>query len=231
MPGVSDASQLGKILLFNGLSPTELERVNDLLHSRQVPAGTNIITVAEPGEVAYIILEGTVKIHVETADGGEVILVILGSGEIVGELSVVDSLGRSANVVTMEESTICWIDRSTFWQWMDTMPVMMHNLIRILSRRIRLANAQIQSLASLDVYGRVARQLLAFAQEYGDKQPNGDMLIPIRLTQSDIAGMIGATRVRVNQVLVAYRQRGHISVDHNYRITVHNTEALLQRAQ
>jgi CRP-like cAMP-binding protein len=187
--------------------------------------------VAEPGEVAYVILEGTVKIHVETADGGEVILVILGSGEIVGELSVVDSLGRSANVVTMEESIICWIDRSTFWQWMDTMPVMMHNLVRILSRRIRLANAQIQSLASLDVYGRVARQLLAFAQEYGEKLPNGDILIPIRLTQSDIAGMIGATRVRVNQVLVAYRQRGHISVDHNYRITVHNTEALIQRAQ
>jgi CRP/FNR family transcriptional regulator, cyclic AMP receptor protein len=231
MPGVSDASKLGKILLFNGLSPAELERVNALLHSRQVPAGTNIITVAEPGEVAYVILEGTVKIHVETADGGEVILVILGSGEIVGELSVVDSLGRSANVVTMEESIICWIDRSTFWQWMDTMPVMMHNLVRILSRRIRLANAQIQSLASLDVYGRVARQLLAFAQEYGEKLPNGDILIPIRLTQSDIAGMIGATRVRVNQVLVAYRQRGHISVDHNYRITVHNTEALIQRAQ
>ncbi len=231
MPAVSDASKLGKILLFNGLSPAELARVNDLLHSRQVPSGTNIITMAEPGEVAYIILEGTVKIHVETADGGEVILVILGSGEIVGELSVVDSLGRSANVVTMEESTICWIDRKTFWECVDSMPVMMHNLVRILSRRLRLANAQIQSLASLDVYGRVARQLLAFAQEYGETQPNGDILIPLRLTQSDIAGMIGATRVRVNQVLVAYRQRGHISVDHNYRVTIHNVEPLAQRAQ
>ncbi|HUP27816.1 MAG TPA: Crp/Fnr family transcriptional regulator [Chloroflexia bacterium] len=230
MPAVTEPDQLGKILLFSGLSSAELIRINDLLHCRTVPAGTNIISVAQPGEVAYIILSGTVKIHVETPDGNEVILVILGAGEIVGEMSVVDSLSRSANVITMEESTVCWIDRATFWGLFETMPGITHNLVRILSRRIRMANAQIQALATLDVYGRVARQLLAFAQEYGEPQPGGGVLIPIRLTQSDIAGMIGATRVRVNQVLVAYRQRKYLSIDSNYRITIHNAEALSQRA-
>jgi CRP/FNR family cyclic AMP-dependent transcriptional regulator len=111
------------------------------------------------------------------------------------------------------------------------MPTMMRNLVRILSRRIRLANAQIQSLATLDVYGRVARQLLAFANEYGRRTPNGGTVITLRLTQSDLADLIGATRVRVNQVLVDFRQHNYISVDQNHRITVHDQEALARRCE
>ncbi len=92
MPALPDLNRLGNILLFQGLTPAELTRMNDVLRCSTFPAGRNIITMEQPGEVAYIILEGTVKIHIDTADGSEVILAILGAGEIVGELSVVDSL-------------------------------------------------------------------------------------------------------------------------------------------
>ena len=97
--------------------------------------------------------------------------------------------------------------------------------------RLRLANAQIQSLAALDVYGRVARQILAFAQEYGEPTPDGAIRIPIRLTQNDMAGMVGASRVSVNKVLVHYKERKYISIDAASRITVHDQEALAQRSQ
>jgi len=229
MPAVSDPRSLSKIALFRDLSAAELGRINDALRCKSFPTDTNIITIEQPAEVIYIIMSGTVKIHVEQADGSDVILAILGAGEVVGEIGLIDRIGRSANVVMMEESSLCWMDRAPFSELLETTPALAQNLLSILARRLRLANQQIQALASLDVYGRVARQVLAFAQEYGEVAPNGHITIPIRLTQSDLAGLIGATRVRVNQVLGDYKERKYISVDPHYRITVQNAAALAER--
>ena len=215
--------------LFAGLSDDKLSRIKALLRHRSFPAGANIISIEQPGEVVYIILEGTVKIHIEQADGSDVILAILGPGEIVGEMGPVEGLGRSANVVTLEPTNMAWLDRAAFREWLQNEPTLSYNVTRILSRRLRLANAQIQSLAALDVYGRVARQILAFAQEYGEPVPDGGVCIPIRLTQSDMADMVGASRVSVNKVLVHYKERKYISVDPTFRITVHDHAALAQR--
>jgi CRP/FNR family cyclic AMP-dependent transcriptional regulator len=226
-----DPNVLAEMPLFHDLTRQQLEWIGDLLRHATFPTGTNIISVEQPGEAAYIILSGTVKIYVTQADGSDVILAILGPGELVGELSLVESLPRSATVVTLEPSTLLWMDRVTFQECMRTIPVMASNLARILARRLRLANAQIQSLAAQDVFGRVARQILAFAQEYGEVTAGGDVLIPLRLTQSDLAGLVGASRVRVNHVLVFYKQQNYISVDQNYRITVHDPAALAQRCQ
>jgi CRP/FNR family cyclic AMP-dependent transcriptional regulator len=228
---MSDLGLLGDIFLFHNLVPEQLTWLNDNLHRRTVPPGSNIAFVEQPGEVVYIILKGTVKIHVEQLDGTDVILAILGPGDTVGEMSLVDSAGRSANVVTLEECSLLWMERASFQECLQTMPAVTHNLVGILCDRLRLANEQIQALATLDIYGRVARQILAFAQQYGQPVANEDLLIPIRLTQSDLADMVGASRERVNQVMVAYKRRKYISVDHNHRITVHNQEALAQRCQ
>jgi CRP/FNR family cyclic AMP-dependent transcriptional regulator len=215
--------------LFEGLTAEQLAKLSGLLHTRTFPGASNVIIAEQPGEAVYVIQSGAVKIYVEEADGTDVILAILCAGEVLGEMSIADSLGRSANVVTLEESTLLWMDRATFQHCLRTMPAMNANLVRILSRRLRLANAHIQALAALDVDGRVARQILVFAGEYGGTMPNGDVVIPLPLTQSDLAGLVGASRVRVNQVLVHYRERGYISVDQHHRITVHNREALARR--
>jgi CRP-like cAMP-binding protein len=201
------------------------------LHRRRYPAGVPIIAEEQPGDVVYVILEGSVRVFVDQPDGNQVILAILAAGEIVGEMSVVDSLVRSANVVTQEPSVLAWTDRTTFWECLRTIPRLTYNLAQILSRRIRLANAQIEALATLTVHGRVARQILAFAQEYGRPGDGGSLVIPIRLTQNDLAGLVGASRVRVNQVLVGYRRRRYISVDRGHHIIVHNPTALAERCQ
>lgn len=230
MPAVSDPRALGALPLFQNMPSDQLQQLNNVLRRKQFSAGFDIVTAEQPGEVVYIILNGTVKIHAEQADGSTVILAILGAGELFGEMSVLENIGRSATVVTLEESTMLWMDRMAFEESLRRMPDMNYNLTRIFSRRLRLANAQIQALATLDVFGRVARQLLAFANEYGQRQPGG-MLIPLRLTQSDLAGMVGASRVRVNQVLVFYKQQGYIAFDQDARITVLNHEALAARCQ
>lgn len=227
-PFAADSTRnlLESIPLFEGLAPADLNWLSARAHRRLFAAGTNILTAEQPGEAVYVILHGTVKIHVEQADGRDVVLAILGAGDTLGEMSLIDSAGRSASAVTLEDSLLLWMDKSTFQEALRCFPVIAQNLVRILSARVRLANELIQALASMDVNGRVARQLLAFADKYG-RTEGKSVLIPIHLTQSDIADLVGASRKRVNQVMVAFREQELISTNPAGRIIVLDRDALM----
>ena len=229
MAAFNDAEALRGILLFEGLPLESLSDLNARLHRKVFPPRTTIMLEEQPGELAYVILSGTVKVSV-AGDEIDTILALLGPGEVVGEMSLVDCLGRSATAETQEECKLLWIERESFAECLQTMPILALNLVRILMRRVRLANTRIQSLATLDVDGRIARQLLAFAQEYG--QVDGESTtIPLRLTQSDLAGLVGASRESVNHAISGWKQSKHLSVDSRYHITIHNTPALLRRCR
>ncbi len=220
---------LNKIALFRGLWPEHLFGLEGLLHRQRFLAGSTIMTVKQVGEVVYIILDGTVKIHIEQDDGTDVVISILGAGDIVGEMSLLESGRRCASVVTLEDSTLLWMDRAAFRRCLDTMPILTYNLACLLAERLRLADERIQSLAACEVEARVARRLLAFAARYGRPVAGGEVLIPIRLTQGDIASMVGASRECVNKIMVSYKERKFISVSADYRIAVHNRQALVRR--
>jgi len=209
---------LSDIQLFEGLTPTQLDWVAHRAHRRVFGTGTNVLTIEQPGEAVYIILHGTVKIHVEQG-GRDVILSILGSGDLLGEMSLIDSVGRSASAVTLENSLMLWMDKTTFEYLLDNFPSVSRNLVRILTSRVRLSDQLIQALATLDVYGRVARQLLAFAEKYG-REKGGALQIKIALTQGDIADLVGASRKRVNQVMVSFKEQGLIDTDSEGRIAI-----------
>lgn len=231
MAAIDDPERLGGLELFEGFSSEQLVHMNGLLHCSEVPAGSHFITAEQPGEVVYVLLEGTVKIYVSRADGREVILAFLGPGDTVGEMSLVDSAGRSANVVTTEPSRLLWMDRATFQQCVRTLAPLANNLVRLLSRRLRFANEQIQALCTLDVPGRVARQILAMADRYGEPAASGEVRIPLRLTQSDLGEIVGASRERVNQAIVELKQRGTIAVDPDHRIRLRNRQDLARLCQ
>lgn len=220
-----------RLPLCKGLSREQVTAMAAQLHMRTVPPGTTLMMVEQAGEVAYLIYRGTVKISVDQDNGTEVILSVRGPGELVGEMSLIDREGRSANVVTLEDCTLIWVDRSTFGHWLETIPALTMNVLRLLSRRLRLANAQNLALATLDVHGRVARQILAFADEYGEPAEGQAVRIPLRLTQGDLAAMVGASRVRVNEAVGAFKRRGLIGVDARHQITVHDPEALARHCQ
>jgi CRP/FNR family cyclic AMP-dependent transcriptional regulator len=215
---------LADIHLFAGLTPVQLDWIAQRAHRRVFEAGRNVMTIEQPGEAVYIILHGTVKIHIEQGDR-EVILSILGAGDLLGEMSLIDSVGRSASAVTLESSLMLWMDKVTFSHMLENFPPVARNLVKILSARVRLSDQLIQALATLDVNGRVARQLLAFAEKYGHLK-NGATQIRIVLTQSDIADLVGASRKRVNQTMVLFKEQSLIDTDTEGRIAIRDSEGL-----
>lgn len=226
-----DVHALSELPLFQGLSAIEIAELDRLVHRQSLPAGTLLMSSEQLGEAVYIILEGTAKIFLSREDGSEVILSILGAGRTVGEMSLLDSAGRSANVVTMEPSRVLWIDGESFRRCLRSMPMLSYNLILLLCRRLRLANEQVLALSSLDVAGRVARQILALADQYGEPGPEGATRIPLRLTQGDLASTVGTSRERVNRAMVRFKAAGTISVDERYRISIHDRAALAARCR
>jgi len=214
---------LSEIELFNGLTPTQMDWVAQHAHRRVFETGRNVMTIEQPGEAVYVILHGTVKIHIEQGER-DVILSILGTGDLLGEMSLIDSVGRSASAVTLENSLLLWMDKNTFNYMLDNFPPVARNLVRILSARVRLSDQMIQALATLDVNGRVARQLLAFAEKYGFEKDDLTLIL-VTLTQGDIADLVGASRKRVNQAMVLFKEQGFVD-DVDGRIAIKDSEGL-----
>ncbi|MDQ2830010.1 MAG: Crp/Fnr family transcriptional regulator, partial [Chloroflexota bacterium] len=176
--GTRAAVALEAMPLCADLSAAQLSTLAGLVRRRSVSSGATLMLMEDQGEVAYLIARGTVKVCAEQADGSEVILALLGAGEVVGELSLLGPRTRAASVVTLEACELLALSRVNFESCLRAMPVLPLNLARLLARRLRLADAQIQALGTLDIAGRVARQLLAFAEEYGEPADGGGVLIP-----------------------------------------------------
>jgi CRP-like cAMP-binding protein len=179
----------------------------------------------QPGDVLYFILSGTVKIHVEQEDGSDVFIDILVGGDVIGEMSIVDNATRSATATPIEPTTVLWIDRAPLEEAMNTYPVLARNIARIISSRLRRATDRFQVMATRDSYGRVAHQLSFLVSRYGKKRDDG-FLIPIPLTQGDLADLVGLTRERVNRVIGRFKKEKLLSVDSTNHITVHDLPTL-----
>jgi CRP/FNR family cyclic AMP-dependent transcriptional regulator len=226
MAAVADPLALGSLALFRDLPEEALRFLAERLRRKHFTAGATVLTAEQPGEALYVVLTGSVRIFLDDADGSEVTLAFLGPGDSVGEMSLVDRSGRSANVAALEDSSLLWLDRDTFLACLRQYPGLSENLMREMAARLRAANQQIRALTTLDVAGRVARQLLVFADQYGVGDGNGGVRIPMPLPQRAIADLVGATRERVNRVLVSLRRHQTLSVDPSHRVTVHDRAAL-----
>lgn len=200
-------------------------RFNRLWKRKTLRAGETLMTANEPGHALYFVLTGTVKIHVEQADGSDVFIDISGAGDIVGEMSIVDNVGRSATATAMEETRVLWMERAAIETELNLTPLLSQNVARILSQRLRHATTRIQVMATQNTYGRVAHQLLFLQDKYGRVTPDG-VLIPIRLTQSELADLVGATRERVNQVMGKFKREKILAVDSGNHLTILDAEAL-----
>ncbi|MGV0790212.1 Crp/Fnr family transcriptional regulator [Mycolicibacterium sp. XJ1819] len=231
MPAINDPTYLRRVDLFRDMSLSHLAFLNGRMRRQLLPAGARFVLSDHLDDTIYVIHTGVVKLVVGQADGSELMLAMLGRGDVVGSLTIGDCLGSARSVVALDETSLFWLDRETFEQCLQTMPAMSANLSNVLARRVRIANERIEALAGMDVRSRVVRHLLLLAREYGQPTEDGDdncVRIPLRLTQADLARLVGASRVRVNHALTELRRRG-IAENHNDHCVVISDLAGLEK--
>jgi CRP/FNR family cyclic AMP-dependent transcriptional regulator len=226
-----EVSELRDMSLFSSLKEEELESIVGFVRRTVVAAGTVLISAQVPGEAVYFVVEGSVKVQLVRESGVELTLALLGPGDIVGEMSLVSGRGRSAHVITRESTTLLWMERKEFLKALNLSNTLSRNLISELSKRLQTANDRFQALATLDVTGRVARQILELAERYGKSVPGEGIHIVFAVTQGEIAELVAATRERVNQIMVRMKRAGVFSVDDQSRLTVHRVDVLDELCQ
>lgn len=215
---------LKEIPLFKGLDDDVLKALERVCTIKTFPKNTILFSEGDQSDSFYIIRSGKVNVGINDEEGREVILSILGPGEYFGEIALMDGEPRSAYVMTKEPSQLIIISKNDFHELLSLHPDIMMNLFRGLLKRFREANKKIESLALMDVYGRVARLLTHLAATSGKKDDGGPadlssedkVTINERLTHQEIANMVGASREMVSRVLKDLTTDGYISVEKKY---------------
>jgi len=206
-----DRAVLEKVPLFSGLSTDQMERLVQATTRRAFDKDTVVVEENEPGDTLYMILTGKVKVTNIGPDGKEVILSVLGPGEFFGEMSLLDEEPRSANVVAMAKTEMMLLRRRDFLNLLENNKEILSKLLAVLSARLRHANAQIRSLALLDVLGRIARLLLDIAHKEGRKLVDGSVVFR-RPTHQEIASMVGTSRETVSRMIGDLSREGYIKI-------------------
>lgn len=155
---------------------------------------------------AFFIISGSVKVYRVTSDGNEVPIAVLGEGEVVGELALLDDQPRSANVETLQESVMLCLNRHDFMKVLSAHPQTAINLLKTLSVRVRENGKTLEDMYSLNLYERTWKTLKTLSSFF----PNHD----VNLSQEELATIIGATRARVTEVLNELKSQGKITLSH-----------------
>ena len=209
---MSRVDLLKNVSFFAALSEPELDSLARCLVRRTFARGVIIFHKDSPGRTLYIIESGKVRIFVLSESGREISVNIYGPGDVFGELALLDGLPRSAGAMVVEKTTVLTLHRDDFLWHLGKYPRMARSIIEILSARIRYTTVYAESLAFLDVYGRVAEKLLELCDRYGVERADG-IEIDLHLTQSELASWVAATREHVNRVLGAFRDQGLIKIE------------------
>ena len=206
---------LENVPLFSGLPKEALAEIEQ--HGSVKSYKKHVIVINQDDETysLYVILSGSVKVFVSGEDGREVVLNHQQAGDYFGDLALIDKQPRVASVMTMEPSKFMIISREDFLTCLSKNPEIAINLIKPMTSRMRMLAKNVSSLALLDVYGRVARTLLDQSEE------QGDVLVTEKLTQQEIADMVGASRAMVSRILKDLKEGGYISIEKK-RITIHH---------
>jgi CRP/FNR family cyclic AMP-dependent transcriptional regulator len=196
---------LRRVPLFSSLTEAQLDGVAAGSARRSYPRGRTIVAEGEASQSMYLLLAGRAKVQRSDSEGKEVILAVIGSGEFFGEMSLIDDAPRSASVITLETCEFMAVGKDTFKTILMQSPELCMAVMRGLVRRLREADMKIETLALLDVYGRVARVLLDFSELV-----NGERVVRNKLPRQEIAKMIGASREMVSRVMKGLEIDGYI---------------------
>jgi CRP/FNR family cyclic AMP-dependent transcriptional regulator len=220
--------------LFVGLSEGEQAWLHGRLRFEFLSAGEELFGCDALRASVAVLLCGAAKVTLHRVEGGEVTFAILGAGEMLNDAAnepdASKGLRHLSGVTALEPSRVARLSREDFALCLDAMPIVSRNLRAMTSRRLARVSRHAECLATFDVPGRVACQLLQLADEWGEVTSEGAR-ISLRLTQHDLAGLCGASRERVNGALAYFKGRGFLSCDAEHHMTLHDRHALEERCR
>ena len=205
-----DIDFLKSVNIFSDLSDSELKSIQELCKTRKYPKNSMIILEEEMGDVVFIVMSGTVKITRVNDEGKEVILAMLGSGEVFGEMAILDGESRSANALSQENCEVVTINREDFLNLLKTNNKVALNLMTEFAIRLRKSDQQIEALSLDDAEHRIGVSILNLAEELGVIR-QGVVTVDNLPYQQDIANMAGTSRETVSRVMKIFEDRGLIT--------------------
>jgi len=221
---------LGNSPLFGGIGEAELERLSGLLRDVTLKAGAPLFMQDDPPDGCYAIFEGTVTVSVVTQTGEESLLAVLGEGDLVGEMGLIDDQPRSASIVALKPCRLGFLSRSDFQRFADEYPSIYRHMLQLLSGRLRATNVSFTSQQTLPLSGRLAGVLLRLAKGFGEPLDGGNrILIRQVFTQDVLARMAGGARENVSRQINKWRKDGTLSKISRY-YCIENEEVLEDEA-
>ncbi len=212
--------------LFQGMSEEELKELDQISRMVVAKKGQPLYLPGDPGTSVFLLKSGRIKISRLSRDGKEFILDIVEPGEIFGEMSIVDGGPQDTTGETLEDSTLCVIPRVEFEGLLRRKPDLAFKVTKLIGLRRKEIESRLEDLVFKDVPGRLATLLLQLARDYGIPDSRG-ILLRIKLSQREIANLIGASREMVNHTLTDFRRRGFIGFE-GRRLIILRREALEQ---
>ncbi|MFZ5648461.1 MAG: Crp/Fnr family transcriptional regulator [Bacillota bacterium] len=203
---------LRKIALFSYLDDHQLAEIDSMVMERNYQKGRILFVEGEPGEAVFFLREGRVKISKQSEDGREQILHFIHPGEMFAEVVLFDGGSYPATAEAVEDSKIGMIRNTDMERITLENPGIALGILKIMSRRLRLAQKQINELALMDTSRRMVSTLLFLAAEQGVPSEKGTV-IDMSLTNQDLANMIGTSRETANRILSDLRRQKAVQVD------------------
>lgn len=221
---------LSEVALFDGLSEADMQAIGHATTMTHCVRGQQILSPDDPPNRIHIVKKGRVRVYRMTPDGKQLTLDIYEKGTILGDMEL---LGQDripeAYAEAIDEGVICTITPDELRKLVERYPTIGVNVIRHLSRRLRAAERELEAMAYQRVDQRLARKLVDLGQRFGVKTERGT-LIQARLTQQELAEMIGATRETLAHTLGDFRRRGLLATE-RHQVVIRDAERLAEIAE
>jgi len=198
--------RLKSFSIFKDLSDRELLSVSEFIHYKLLPPKTIFIFQDDQSDSIYFIIRGLTRAFRDTPQGQEVNLSLLGEGETIGEMGIIEELPRSATVETIKETEVFILTKANFINLLKRHPEISINLLVLLSRRLRNFTRRVENIMSKKMEERTLESLKILSQFFKE----GEILF----SHEELAVIIGATRARVTEVLNNLREEGRIELHH-----------------
>ena len=211
MSMLSNLDLIRRVPLFSMLTAEQAQSIADAVVKRRFRRGELVVEQGRKSNALFILLNGRARVLTSDTRGREVILAVLESGDYVGEMSLIDNEPHSATVRAEVQTDMLVLQRNDFARCLPENSTLSYAILRGLVRRLRNADRQIESLALLDVYGRVARTLLDMAETDAE----GVQIIRHKVSRQDMAKVVGASREMVSRVMKDLEERAVIETQEN----------------